>query len=265
MTGFRIMRRFAILIGLSALMGAGCSQAQVSVGWQDAAAQLRNRLQQAQTDPAKAPRIGNPADAALLHALFDLDGIWALDSQDFPAIDTRCDPVNKIIRGLNSLGAAPNYGGAPTAAEAAVSERNWARFPDELSLGSAASLLCVARESQAIAGFFERLPAEQLTPLRRNAAISGRQHASNALIMQIGMLSAARPYISAENRQVLLGSMVRAAPTLADAMTLAQRAGVRAAIDRISPGLTAADAATLDGIRRAFAGTNCTGLCAVAG
>lgn len=258
--GGDLVRR--LLIGVAAFASANCAQAQ-TIGWQDAAAQLDARLQAAQTDRSKAPRLTNPGDAALLRAVFDLDAIWAARGQPFPTLSARCDPVRSIGRTYNSLGAAPNHGGALTAAEAQVTRANWTAYHDELTLSSAALLLCVAIESQAIGDFMAALPAEQQTPFRRQAAIEGRQHAANMLFAEIGMQSETRSYTSVANRRMLLEALATVAPVIAETLTLAQRAAVRSAIDKQMPGLSAADSATLMSARRAFESTRCTGMCAV--
>lgn len=258
-----MMPRLTIFLSVAALAGAGCAAGQTApVGWQAAAEQVTTRLNQAETDRTRLPRLANPADAALLRAVFDLDAIWAMDRQPFPDIAARCAPVRYIGRRYDSLGTPTGPDGWSIAPDKRVMRDNWVRYHDELSLSAAGLLLCITRETQAFERFAAALPADQHMPVRRNAAIDGRKRTTGQLLAQLSLQTEGRGYTSIANRRLLLDAFAKAAPAIAGSLTIEQRATIRAAIDRALPGLSASDRATLAGARIAFESTRCTGLCA---
>jgi hypothetical protein len=196
--------------------------------------------------------------------VFDLDGIWAMDHQDFPEIRHRCEPVRFIGRNYSSLGTIVGPDGWSVTPDKRVMRANWVRYHDELSLGAAALELCFAREGQAMGRFADALPASQRTPARRTAAIDEGQVTMRQLILMIGMQSDPQMPITEANRHLLLDAVARVAPVMVNELTLEERAAVRSAIDSQLPILPAASRTTMSGVRRAFESTACTGMCAAA-
>jgi hypothetical protein len=259
------MRKRAFLLTAIALMSAGCEAAQTQPpGWQAAAAQLTAKLAQARTDRTKVPRLADPADAALLHAVFDLDGIWAMDHQDYPEIRQRCEPVRFLGRNYSSLGTVVGPDGWSITPDDRALRENWVKYHDELSLGAAALELCFAREGQAEGRVIDALPASQRTPARRTHAINVAQVTMRQFLLQIGMQTDPQMQITAANRRLMLDTLARVAPVIVNDMTLDERATVRAKIDIALPKLPAADRAAMASVRRAFESTVCTGTCALA-
>lgn len=236
------MRSLSVLLGIMAVANAGCSGAPSKrVDWRVATAQLEARLSGAQTDRAQVPRLANPTDAALLRSVFDLDAIWGMAEQDFPAISERCNPVRSIGRHYARLSAGP---GGPD-------------YRDEMALGGAAFFLCVARETHAVERFTAGLPATERTPFRRAQALEAGQRIAGLLIATIGIWGEA----DGANGRLMQDAVVKAAPILSAALPLAQRAMVHDAIDRKLPKLNARDRATLTALSRAFQGATCAAVC----
>ena len=246
------MRRLAILLVAVSPVNAGCSeQPPATIDWQPAALLLDAKLHDAEKDRSKVPRLANPEDAPFLRALFDLDGIWAMDGKDFAAIGKRCDPVLRIGRRYSAL-----------AVNAAHPEK--LDYQDELALGSAAYLLCRGKEAQAIEQFAAALPAGERTPSRRDQAREAGER-TIGFVTTVIRDSTGPAYASTANHWLVLDALAKAAPFLARTLSLDQRKGVLNAIDRQWDRITVQDRTRVTTIRHAFEDTGCGTMCTDAG
>jgi hypothetical protein len=189
------------------------------------------------------PRLSDPADAALIRAVFDVDqlrGIGPVAGSDTPHLIDACSPASNVVKSYLFW----SKDGAP-----ANSVENETLFAPELSLGDAYVITCFGYAADAVRLFTASLAPGQLNEARRQGAVQA-QAGILQMLMGIGM-TLNRPNYSPEQKLMIASALEDAVPKLANWSTKEGKAVIASTLAALSA--TAADPSVKATLERALA------------
>jgi len=137
--------------------------------------------------------------------------------------------------------------------------RNMVKFQDEVFPLLAFGQRCTAVEIPWLTSFFEKLPPEQMTEVRRQGLRGFRGSVKQMAIYALGLL--ANPVVHGDNRRLMLKSAARNLPALSEALSLDQRAEVKREVEKLGANAPEAYLPDIAAILQALSNTQCEGLC----
>ncbi len=190
-------------------------------------------------------------------------------SEDFPASEQSylsvCVPLTKLTARYANAGAAaiPGIRENTPAASAQLShlqDRNVLAYQDETTILTALDVVCMALHTQVFTEDWEAMSAATRSTFA--ADIRGMQH--GAMVMLDGLaIIADNQAISRHNQDIAVAALSGYADVYASILTVPDRKALLAAIRKNAPGLAKQYPAQFAAISKAFARTDCAGLCTV--
>lgn len=140
-----------------------------------------------------------------------------------------------------------------------LGEINTVKFQDEVFPVLAFAQRCIAAEVPWMASFFEKLPPEQMTEVRRQGLRGFRAGVKQIAMNAVGLL--ANPNIHEDNRRLMLKSMVRNLPALSEALSPDERAQVKLEVEKLGADAAQGYQPDIAAILQTLSNTQCEGLC----
>ena len=253
-----MFRRFGLIATCVVGMMTGPANAQTGdpAGLLVASQALSSKIDAATRSGKMAPRLNDPDN--LVRNGFDRAAIRALPN-DLPAMLASC---RGVIGALDSYLAYTTVRADGIRLDPAAQRSREGALQDETMLGVAAVDLCSKRMLVAatalVAGMTQ---AELKNPARIEGAAKMRN--GMAQLLEGTVEAQSGPDLRPANLALLRESTLELADVGADAMTLEQRANMRAKIDAAIKTAPASSTAMLRRLRTIYQRTECTGLCAL--
>lgn len=257
--------RLATLATVAALVTAptawGQTAAPTLAQFKAAQASFTQRLAEAEAGRASYPRLADPATGPTMRTAMDNRALSLIDFSDIGASFPVCVVPATATQAYVAVDITDRDGAfsAPTAEQSAQMGKNAAFYHDELTLSASFMVDCFAGLMGPLAKFWDTLDAPTKAE-RRDGVVRVRNGSSQ--VYQGGITILAETAYSLQNKEQMLGSLIRNAPAFMPVMTLAQRGEVITTIDTVGKDVPADMRPRLAKLRATFSTTTCTGLCA---
>jgi hypothetical protein len=203
---------------------------------------------------ATLPRYADTAAKGVLDQLWDSSILARRPHRkaDVPALIDLLDVERSVLKTYLLFA----IGGAQTDAA-----RNGYLFQDELSRAADQTLQVFAAISEAMVDFWDGLPIEQKTEVRRDGL---RQVRRGAVEFSTGQLLAlSSKDLSIDNSIRSSGALVRSAPAINDMLSLSERQALIALANTVNTRGIDKVAADIKAYKIALAGTSCNSICTI--